>query len=95
MLSGEDQRRFDQIAHNLQAADPKFVARLDGMPARRVRLLIALCVVMWAAVPVLTVVGGWLAAGGATLLLVAAGAVLWFLERRRWRDGRRTPPVNP
>jgi hypothetical protein len=65
MLSGEDQRRFDQIAHHLQAADPKFVARLDGMAPRRARLLTVLCVLLWAAVPALTVVGGWAAAGAA------------------------------
>ena len=89
MLSGEDQRRFDQIAHELHATDPRFVARLDGMPPRRVRRLIVLCVVMWAAVPGLTVIGGWYAAGGVTLLLLAAGGLLRWVERRRWRDGRR------
>ena len=93
MLSGEDQRRFDQIAHHLQAADPKFVARLDGMPPRRARLLTVLCVLLWAAVPALTVVGGWIAAGGAALLLITAGVLMWWVQRRRWRDDGR--PLSP
>jgi hypothetical protein len=93
MLSGEDQRRFDQIAHHLQAADPKFVARLDGMSPRRARLLTVLCVLLWAAVPALTVVGGWIAAGGAALLLITAGVLMWWVQRRRWRGGGG--PLSP
>ena len=63
MLSREDQRRFDQITRQLRLSDPEFVARLGDIAAiRRNRLMIITSLVLWAAIPALTVIGGWAAA---------------------------------
>jgi fatty acid desaturase len=83
MLSEEDQRRFDQITDQLRASDPEFVARLsDRVRARRSRLLLLLTVVLWAAVPAVTVLSGWLAVAIVPVLVGLAAVLLWRIRRR-------------
>jgi hypothetical protein len=83
MLSREDQRRFDQIARELRMSDPEFVARLGGRAAtRRNRMMIVASLLLWAAVPVLTVVGGWGAGTTSVALLGVAGVLA--LRARPW-----------
>ncbi len=85
MLSKEDQRRFDEITHQLRATDPEFIARLsDRAQLRRGRLMILLTFVLWAAVPAVVVLGGWLASAIAPLVLVTASALMWYARRYRW-----------
>jgi hypothetical protein len=78
MLNREEQRRLDEMALQLRTTDPEFVARMgDREPSRRARALIAVSVVLWAAVPALAYVGGWIAtAATAAVLTVAAPLVL-------------------
>lgn len=84
MLSKEDQRRFDEITAHLRATDPEFVARLsDGTRLRRGRLLLLLTFVLWATVPALVVLGGWLATALAPAVLVAATLLMWQTRRNR------------
>jgi hypothetical protein len=75
MLSAEERRRLDQIANGIRSSDPRFAARLDRLPGRRRRVVLALCVAAWSAVVVLAAVGGWWAAGMSAALLAAAGVL--------------------
>jgi hypothetical protein len=82
MLSKEDQRRFEQITRHLRTTDPDFVARIsDRAWTRRSRLLVLFSILLTAAVPPLTVVGGYAAGVVSTVLLTVAG-VLLALSRR-------------
>ncbi|MDW5322859.1 DUF3040 domain-containing protein [Plantactinospora sp. KLBMP9567] len=84
MLSKEDQRRFDEITHQLRITDPEFVARLgDRGKLRRARLILVLTFVLWATVPALVVLGGWLAVAIAPAVLVAATLLMWQARRIR------------
>ncbi|MEQ4302228.1 DUF3040 domain-containing protein [Plantactinospora sp. B6F1] len=84
MLSKEDQRRFDEITHQLRISDPEFVARLsDRGKLRRARLILVLTFVLWATVPALVVLGGWLAVAIAPAVLVAATLMMWQARRIR------------
>ncbi|MEE6307124.1 DUF3040 domain-containing protein [Plantactinospora veratri] len=84
MLSKEDQRRFDEITHHLRITDPEFVARLgDRSKLRRARLILVLTFVLWATVPALVVLGGWLAVAIAPAVLVAATLLMWQARRNR------------
>ncbi|MEN3613398.1 MULTISPECIES: DUF3040 domain-containing protein [unclassified Plantactinospora] len=84
MLSKEDQRRFDEITHQLRITDPEFVARLgDRGKLRRARLILVLTFVLWATVPALVVLGGWLAVAIAPAVLVAATLLMWQARRTR------------
>ncbi|GIG90238.1 DUF3040 domain-containing protein [Plantactinospora endophytica] len=84
MLSKEDQRRFDEITHQLRVTDPEFVARLgDRGKMRRARLILVLTFVLWATVPALVVLGGWLAVAIAPAVLVAATLLMWQARRNR------------
>ncbi|GAA3745570.1 hypothetical protein GCM10022225_31550 [Plantactinospora mayteni] len=84
MLSKEDQRRFDEITHQLRLTDPEFVARLgDRGKLRRARLILVLTFVLWATVPALVVLGGWLAVAIAPAVLVAATLLMWQARRNR------------
>ncbi|MFB9236115.1 DUF3040 domain-containing protein [Plantactinospora siamensis] len=83
MLSKEDQLRFEQITRELKASDPKFFARLsDRHRMRRKRLMLALTIVLWAAVPVLAVLGGGIAGAVYALVLLGNAAMVWQLRRR-------------
>ncbi|MEO3746108.1 DUF3040 domain-containing protein [Plantactinospora sp. B5E13] len=85
MLSKEDQRRFDEITHHLRVTDPEFVARLgDRARVRRARLILIMTFVLWATVPALVVLGGWLAVAIAPAVLVAATLLMWQARRHRW-----------
>lgn len=86
MLSKEDQRRFDEITRQLRASDPEFVDRLsarwDGrVVSRRARLMLMVTVVLWAAVPAVVVLGGWLAAAAAPLMVTMASMLVWHARR--------------
>lgn len=82
MLSKEDQRRFEQIARHLRETDPDFVARMGERPwTRRSRLLVLFSIVLCAAVPPLTVLGGYPAAALSTGLLLGAGRMLVLAKR--------------
>lgn len=86
MLSKEDQRRFDEITRNLRTSDPEFVARLsarwDGrLVSRRARLMLMMTVLLWVSVPAVVVLGGWLAAAVAPLMVAAAGVLVWQARR--------------
>jgi hypothetical protein len=82
MLSKEDQRRFDEITRQLRITDPEFVARLsDRAQHRRGRLLLLLTVVLWSAVPAVVVLGGWLAAVIAPVVLAVASVLAWRVRR--------------
>jgi uncharacterized ion transporter superfamily protein YfcC len=83
MLSAEERRRLDQIANGIRRSDPRFVARLDRLPHRRRRVVLAVCLTAWAAVVALTAVGGWWAALIAAALLAVAGVVALRQPRRR------------
>jgi hypothetical protein len=84
MLSREDQRRFDQITRQLRLSDPEFVARLGDIAAiRRNRLMIITSLVLWAAIPALTVIGGWAAAATSVAFLSVAGVLA--LRARPWQ----------
>jgi hypothetical protein len=82
MLSKEDQRRFEEITRHLRETDPQFVARL-GLRARnrRARLMLLLTVLLWASVPAVVVLGGWLAAALVPMVLVVAGLLVWQARR--------------
>lgn len=83
MISGEDQRRFDEITRQLHTTDPEFVARTGtGDPPRHSRILIGAGVLLWAAVPALAFVGGWVAAMVSGVVLAVAGVLV--LKARRW-----------
>ncbi|GLI03016.1 DUF3040 domain-containing protein [Phytohabitans aurantiacus] len=78
MISGEDQRRLDEIARSLRTTDPEFVARMGLGDERRRRwgpTLIAVAVLLWAAVPAFAYAGGWLGASVCTVLVAVAGTL--------------------
>lgn len=82
MLSKEDQRRFDEIVRQLRTSDPEFVARLGNRARhRRARLMLILTFTLWAAVPAVVVLGGWLAAAIAPVMLVTASLLVWQTRR--------------
>jgi hypothetical protein len=84
MLSKEDQRRFDEITRELRASDPRFFARLDDrLRLRRRRVVFALTVALWAAVPALAVLGGGLVGAVYALVLLCNVVMVWQLRRRR------------
>jgi len=83
MISGEDHRRLEEIARQLRTTDPEFVARMGSeSPPRRGRILIGAGVLLWAAVPALAFVGGWVAAMVSGVVLAVAGVLV--LKARRW-----------
>jgi hypothetical protein len=78
MISGDEQRRLDEIARQLRTTDPEFFARMgvgDEGRRRRGTALIAVAVLLWAAVPAFAYVGGWLGATVCTALIVVAGTL--------------------
>ncbi|SCL22889.1 DUF3040 domain-containing protein [Micromonospora inyonensis] len=84
MLSKEDQRRFEQITRYLRESDPAFFARLDQRArANRGRYLVLLTIVLWAALPAMTVLAGRVAGAICAVVLLANSALLWRY-RRRW-----------
>ncbi|MER7444907.1 MULTISPECIES: DUF3040 domain-containing protein [Micromonospora] len=84
MLSKEDQRRFEQITRQLRESDPAFFARLDNRArGRRGRYLLLLTIVLWAALPAMTVLAGRLAGAICAVVLVANAVLMWRF-RRRW-----------
>lgn len=84
MLSKEDQRRFEQITRHLRESDPAFFARLDHRArGRRGRWLLLLTIVLWAALPAMTVLAGRLAGAICAVVLMANAVVMWRF-RRRW-----------
>jgi hypothetical protein len=84
MLSKEDQRRFEQITRHLRESDPEFFARLDHQArARRGRYLLLLTILLWAALPAMTVLAGRLAGAICAVVLLANAAFMWRF-RRRW-----------
>ncbi|MEU4567060.1 DUF3040 domain-containing protein [Micromonospora sp. NPDC023956] len=84
MLSKEDQRRFEQITRYLRESDPAFFARLDQRArAHRGRYLVLLTIVLWAALPAMTVLAGRVTGAICAVLLLANSALLWRY-RRRW-----------
>ncbi|WP_329012781.1 DUF3040 domain-containing protein [Micromonospora rifamycinica] len=87
MLSKEDQRRFDQITRHLRESDPRFFARLDHrIRARRGRWLLLLTVVLWAALPAMTVLAGRTVGAMCLMALTANTGLMWhFRHRWRWR----------
>jgi hypothetical protein len=90
MLSREDQRRFDQITRQLRTTDPDFVARVgDRASVRRKRLLVLTILGLWASVPALATVGGWIAAVGSAVALCLAGVLLLALRGYPIRRPRR------
>lgn len=77
MISGEDQRRLDEIARQLRTSDPDFAARMaDSEPRRTGRVLTAAGVSLWAVVPAIAYAGGWLAVVVSATLLIVAGALV-------------------
>lgn len=78
MISGDEQRRFDEIARQLRTSDPDFAARMAHAEPRRVgRVLTAASVLLWATVPAIAYAGGWFAVVvSATLLGLAGGLIL-------------------
>lgn len=85
MLSKEDQRRFDEITRELRAADPKFFARLEERNRiRRKRILLALTIALWTAVPALAVLAGGLVGAIYAMVVLGNGMMVWQLRRRRW-----------
>ncbi|MEU5564730.1 MULTISPECIES: DUF3040 domain-containing protein [Micromonospora] len=84
MLSKEDQRRFEQITRQLRESDPAFFARLDNRArGRRGRYLLLLTIVLWAALPAMTVLAGRMAGAICAVVLVANAVLMWRF-RRRW-----------
>ncbi|MFC7546172.1 DUF3040 domain-containing protein [Plantactinospora sp. GCM10030261] len=84
MLSKEDQIRFEQITRELRASDPRFFARLDDRHRiRRRRLMMALTIALWTAVPALAVVAGGVTGAVYALILLGNAALVWQIRRRR------------
>lgn len=82
MLSREDQRRFEQITRRLRTTDPDFVARVgDRISTRRRRLMTAVVIALWAAVPPVAALGGWPAVTICATLLVVAGGLMFWIRR--------------
>ncbi|BCB79019.1 hypothetical protein GCM10022251_42740 [Phytohabitans flavus] len=87
MLSSDERRRLDEMAQHLRTTDPDFVARMgDGAETRRgrkrLRIMIAACALLWATVPILAFIGGWVAAMVSAVVLAFAGILL--LKARHW-----------
>ncbi|GIF01152.1 DUF3040 domain-containing protein [Paractinoplanes rishiriensis] len=68
--------RFDTIIRELTDDDPAFVRRVNGLPHSRLRRRRLWAWLLWAAIPLLVVVGGWTGALIA-LIALAGSAVLW------------------
>lgn len=78
MISGDEQRRLDEIARQMRTTDPEFFARMGVGDEGRRRwgpALVAVAVLLWAAVPAFAYVGGWLGATFCTVLIVVAGTL--------------------
>ncbi|MEH1127486.1 DUF3040 domain-containing protein [Micromonospora sp. CPCC 206061] len=78
MISGDEQRRLDEIAQQLRTTDPEFFARMGVGDQGRRRwgsTLVAVAVLLWAAVPAFAYAGGWLGASVCTVLIVVAGTL--------------------
>ncbi|BCB84097.1 DUF3040 domain-containing protein [Phytohabitans suffuscus] len=83
MLSSDERRRLDEMAQHLRTTDPDFVARMgDQKKSRRGRVLFAASALLWATVPALAFIGGWVAAMVSAAVLVVAGVLL--LKARQW-----------
>jgi len=83
MLSREEQRRLEELARQLRTTDPDFVARMgDRTPHRRGRVLITASALLWATVPALAFIGGWVAGMVSAAVLAVAGMLV--LKARRW-----------
>ncbi|MEJ3747340.1 DUF3040 domain-containing protein [Actinomycetes bacterium KLBMP 9797] len=77
MISGDDQRRLDEIARQLRTSDPDFAARMaNSEPRRAGRVLTAAGVLLWATVPAIAYAGGWFAVVLSATLLTVAGALV-------------------
>lgn len=83
MLSSDERRRLDEMAQHLRTTDPDFVARMgDRTRSRHGRVLFAASALLWATVPALAFIGGWVAGMVSAAVLVVAG--LLVLKARRW-----------
>jgi len=83
MLSSDERRRLDEMAQQLRTTDPDFVARMgDRARPRRGRALLAASALLWATVPALAFIGGWVAGMVSAVVLAAAG--LLVLKAWRW-----------
>jgi Protein of unknown function (DUF3040) len=90
MLSREDQRRFDEITRQLRTTDPDFVARVgDRASARRKRLVVLSILALWASVPAVAAVGGWIGAVASAAALCLAGVLLLMVRGYPIRRPRR------
>lgn len=83
MLSSDERRRLQQMAQHLRTTDPDFVARMgDSTGPRRGRVLFVVSALLWAIVPALAFIGGWVAAMVSAAVLALAGLLL--LKARHW-----------
>ena len=83
MLSSDERRRLDEMAQHLRTTDPDFVARMgDRTGPHRGRVLFVAGALLWATVPALAFIGGWVAAMVSAAVLSVAG--LLILKARRW-----------
>ncbi|MGN9912406.1 DUF3040 domain-containing protein [Phytohabitans sp. LJ34] len=83
MLSSDERRRLDAMAQHLRTTDPDFVARMgDRTGSRHGRVLFAVSALLWATVPALAFIGGWVAGMVSAAVLVLAGIIV--LKARRW-----------
>jgi hypothetical protein len=83
MLSSDERRRLDAMAQHLRTTDPDFVARMgDRTGLRHGRVLFAVSALLWATVPALAFIGGWVAGMVSAAVLVLAGLIV--LKARRW-----------
>jgi len=83
MLSSDERRQLAEMAQHLRTTDPDFVVRMgDRAGPRRGRVLFAASALLWATVPALAFIGGWVAGMVAAAVLVVAGILV--LKSRRW-----------
>jgi hypothetical protein len=83
MLSSDERRRLAEMAQELRTTDPDFVVRMgDRTGPRRGRVLLAVSALLWATVPALAFIGGWVAGMVSAAMLAVAG--LLVLKARRW-----------
>lgn len=88
MLSSDERRRLDEMAHHLRTTDPDFVARMGDRSGHRrghrrsTVILFVVSALLWATVPALAFIGGWVAAMLSAAVLAVAGVLV--LKARRW-----------